>query len=592
MKKPHILCIAPYEGMYEIFCSVTALRNDVTCTVLRGDLEEGVQVAAKYMTDDIDAIISRGETANLLEKAFTVPVFHINFSSYDILRSIKAAQNISDKFVIIGSADIAKNARLLCDLLQYSNVRIETIGNIKETQVILQGAKNQGYFLVIGDKNTVNYAQRANMQHILIMSGLESIEEALDRAVYVTNNINDYMEQLSVLQRAMLHFPCDFVVMDDSEKIYYSTLSTDFAEGFLPLIKELIPGLYRSESIDLSKMYNGSHYMIEGSLFPVRTQRFALFQISHRPDLISCNSIRFYNKGEFDPPLYSLPWGHGKRITELVSTADQYGHLACPMLIAGEYGSEIDQLAVHIYQANSGFNAPLVSVNCTTISAREWTNLFENYNSPLFSKTSVLYFQNLESLSDEQLNILFTFLEDSGICLRSKVLMSFQQSSRKEFDCFYKHYLARLVSIVVLQVPPLREHPEDIWEISNLYINELSLKHGKQVIGLQPDAAEQLRTFSWPQNIAQLKQVLTAAVIATDTSYISSKDLNFIMNSTIPPKELAGNADCINIDFALTLREIEQEIVRHVLRLEGMNQSRTAKRLNISRSTLWRLLNE
>ena len=112
------------------------------------------------------------------------------------------------------------------------------------------------------------------------------------------------------------------------------------------------------------------------------------------------------------------------------------------------------------------------------------------------------------------------------------------------------------------------------------------------MIGLQPDAAEQLRTFSWPQNIAQLKQVLTAAVIATDTSYISSKDLNFIMNSTIPPKELAGNADCINIDFALTLREIEQEIVRHVLRLEGMNQSRTAKRLNISRSTLWRLLNE
>lgn len=60
MKKPHFLCITPYEGMREIFRNIAAIRSDFTCTILLGDYEQGVKIAKENFTDEIDAIISRG----------------------------------------------------------------------------------------------------------------------------------------------------------------------------------------------------------------------------------------------------------------------------------------------------------------------------------------------------------------------------------------------------------------------------------------------------------------------------------------------------------------------------------------------------
>ena len=65
-----------------------------------------------------------------------------------------------------------------------------------------------------------------------------------------------------------------------------------------------------------------------------------------------------------------------------------------------------------------------------------------------------------------------------------------------------------------------------------------------------------------------------------------------IISNIVFTSNLTGIINSTNIDYSLSLREIERQIVDYVLRVENMNQSRTAKRLNISRSTLWRMLNE
>ena len=65
-----------------------------------------------------------------------------------------------------------------------------------------------------------------------------------------------------------------------------------------------------------------------------------------------------------------------------------------------------------------------------------------------------------------------------------------------------------------------------------------------------------------------------------------------IISNIVFTSNLTGIINGTNIDYSLSLREIERQIVDYVLRVENMNQSRTAKRLNISRSTLWRMLNE
>ena len=65
-----------------------------------------------------------------------------------------------------------------------------------------------------------------------------------------------------------------------------------------------------------------------------------------------------------------------------------------------------------------------------------------------------------------------------------------------------------------------------------------------------------------------------------------------IISNIVFTSNLTGIINSTNIDYSLSLREIERQIVDYVLRVENMNQSRSAKLLNIRRSTLWRMLNE
>lgn len=101
----------------------------------------------------------------------------------------------------------------------------------------------------------------------------------------------------------------------------------------------------------------------------------------------------------------------------------------------------------------------------------------------------MLYIQNIDALPKPQLSKLFSYLEDTQIAGRKKLLLSFQMNSSHVFNQFYNENQHLLTPYFVLRIPPLREHAEDIWEISNLYINSLNLEYGKQIVGIQPEAA-------------------------------------------------------------------------------------------------------
>ena len=263
MKKPHFLCVAPYEGMREIFINLAALRSDVVCTVLMGDQIDGVKAASEHVGQNIDGIISRGETAALLSNAFSIPTFTITFSTYDILRAIKSAQSISDHFAIIGKSDITRSAQLLCNLLQYHDIGIETFSDIAETESIVRRCKKAGYSLIVGDINTVNHAKRLNMQHILIISGPESIEETLDRAIRFTESIRKIHEQELLLKEILLQLPCQLALFDSNEKIVHSTLD-DEAYSLLPVMHMNISGVLSDGKVEVIQKSDTACYTVCG----------------------------------------------------------------------------------------------------------------------------------------------------------------------------------------------------------------------------------------------------------------------------------------------------------------------------------------
>ncbi len=589
MKKPHFLCIAPYEGMREIFRNIAAIRSGFTCTILLGDYELGVKIAKENFTDDIDAIISRGETAQLLSNTFSVPIFKIKFSSYDILRALKAAQSISPRFVLIGRPSITKIGRTLCDLLQYSGVRIESIQSVEETEEILRKVRSEGYSLVVGDMRTVSYAQVLNMQSILIMSGVESIEDTLNHAMQTVTCMNAYAGQNMLLKRAFLCSSVPAAIRNPDGSFFVSSLDGE-ASALLARTLESTPDILEQDTVDLVKKRDGVYYAIHGQRILSNGQDHHLFQITPRENYRPSNAVNIYSKGDFNDPVYHLFWGHSPQILEFLETARRSAQLPAALLIVSEYGCEADQLATNLYLHSPCQNQPFLCVNCAKLSGGKLEEFFESDASPLYDMRGMVYFQNAGALPKEQIVKLLTYLEDAGIAGGQKKVLSFQMTSLRAFERFSSENRHLLSAYFTLRIPPLREHAEDIWEISNLYINSLNLEYGKQIVGIQPEAALQLKQFPWPQNLVQLKQTLRSALISADSAYISSGDLSFILNGAASTGNLGAGGDSAGIDFSRPLHEIEYQIVNHVLYLENNNQTRAARRLGISRSTLWRIL--
>ena len=121
----------------------------------------------------------------------------------------------------------------------------------------------------------------------------------------------------------------------------------------------------------------------------------------------------------------------------------------------------------------------------------------------------------------------------------------------------------------------------------SLYVNITNVAYKTHVTGFTSEAILRLQNYRWPRNINQLFQMIQELVVNSKTSYISDEEVKEKLLSATPKTSSSQN---IEIDFGKTLHEITNDIVMHVYKEENRNQSRTAKRLGISRSTLWRML--
>jgi len=120
-----------------------------------------------------------------------------------------------------------------------------------------------------------------------------------------------------------------------------------------------------------------------------------------------------------------------------------------------------------------------------------------------------------------------------------------------------------------------------------LYINAANVRNGTRVIGLTHDAMLTLQNRVWPRNADQLYQTIGELVINAKSSYISEEQVLSLLNRE---KRKTPAAPESSLDLNRPLEEIIHDVVLRVYEEENMNQTHTAKRLGISRSTLWRML--
>jgi DNA-binding NtrC family response regulator len=133
---------------------------------------------------------------------------------------------------------------------------------------------------------------------------------------------------------------------------------------------------------------------------------------------------------------------------------------------------------------------------------------------------------------------------------------------------------------VALQLPPLRERPEDVPVLASHFLERAA--RGTKVIGLEPEALERLIAHRWPGNVRELENTIEAATALAQGPRVTAADLRlgrFDAPRAAPPTEID-----------LTLAAFERACLQEALRRCEGDVRRAAKLLGIGRSTFYRKL--
>lgn len=590
MQTIRILAIAPYEGMADSIMEAANEWNNIEMTVKTGDLNAGKEITMEHVHKNYDVILSRGGTAALIRSSVELPVVDISISDYDILRAIKMSENYTGKFAIAGFPGITSYAQKLCDLLQY-DIDIMTFTSEEQAVSCLRSAQKNGCSLVLCDMTGFRAAKKLKLNSILITSGKESIRNAIQEAVKLVQSSLYVHKQKELFQNLLTCDDRDFLIYDPAGSLWFSSLSEDdmnlslmnfvqtYLKAFLKVSGQSVERQIRNKNFRLSN-YHLYHAQQKYTAIVI-TQKEALFTeqdtcliIRNKSDLIDADSMNYYSNSSY--------------MRKTATMLEQYAKNRFPVLILGEIGTGKDKAASQLYENGPFANAPFYTINCESMNERKWNQIINSENSPLNTLHSTIYIKNPGALSQSQCEKLISYLESTNLVKRSRILFSLVENSKDfpQTDAI-RDYLENHLSCLTLRIPPLRKHTDDIPNIAALYLHHLNLSLGKQIIGFEAEAMEEMTAFLWPKNLDQLQRILKELIIICPGPYISAAQVRQILD-----QETAVSTDKISgsLDLSLTLDEINYQIVQSVLADEKGNKEKTARRLGISRSTLWRML--
>ncbi|RME74472.1 MAG: sigma-54-dependent Fis family transcriptional regulator [Planctomycetota bacterium] len=164
------------------------------------------------------------------------------------------------------------------------------------------------------------------------------------------------------------------------------------------------------------------------------------------------------------------------------------------------------------------------------------------------------------------------------------------EQGRLRADLYYR------LGVIVIELPPLRERPEDIEPLALRAIAELGARLERRVRGIRPEALEALRRHRWPGNVRELRNVIESALVLAPGPWIELADLPPSVAVAAGTAASDGAAQALETNeiapLDATLKAVERRMILRALACAGGNKSRAAEMLGISRKRIYRKLEE
>nr|WP_042353779.1 sigma-54-dependent Fis family transcriptional regulator [Bacillus rubiinfantis] len=313
--------------------------------------------------------------------------------------------------------------------------------------------------------------------------------------------------------------------------------------------------------------------------------------------------------------------GKSKGIQRTIELARKVCSVKSTVLILGESGVGKEVFAKAIHDASESPEAPFISINCGAIPASLFESELFGYERGAFSgadakgkkgkielaKGGTLFLDEIGEMPLEmQVKILRVLQERKFyriggekeididfrvIAATNRDLQELMRQGQFREDLYYR------LNVVTLHLPSLRERHEDIIELTHYFLNHFSLLYKRPIQEFPMDVLQQMLQYDWPGNIRELRNTVERLVVFATDGVIKKEYLPFSTRHQQRSHQdniLPVNYDNETISHILPLQEEmdehEKKVLERALKLTNGNKLECARRLGITRATLYNRL--
>ena len=588
MSKVKILAVAPYEGMKDVIESIAAARDDIEVTTVVGNMERGAALVQHCDQSRYDVIISRGGTAKLIQEISSLPLIEIELTPYDIRNALSLVSGTNRRFAVAGFPSIVEATATLCDILNL-DIPSVIIHDGAEARRVLPQLKAQGVELLLCDMVGVEAAPAAELDAVLITSGVKGLEDALNKAASYFSSFNRAKLASAVYEAELQAQGESLVVLNAAGQILFSAPEPNVPPPLRKLLCRMLPAVLADGRVTVSRPAGSKEYAISANAILCNGDPCVSFRFrskGYRPP-VSTPGVRFYDSSEEDIRRVSRHYG-GPDAVE-VSRADKNAQSGLPGVVCGEKGTLPRAVAGYISLNGLLSERDCCVIDCAAVGAKGWAKLMGQSGLLAFRAGSTLLFDRLLDMPDRDLESLVDFLRSADLARQLRLVFVITTGIYPQREETVIHLLSEQLYCVCMRLPPLRERADSMAAVLDNCLTSVCADMGIKPPALDEAGRAQLLRYDWPRNYPQLYRVLTQLAADSRDGVISAEQTAAVLREE-KEKIVLRPRNRGDIDLSGTLEDIDYRVVMQILAEEGMNRSRTAKRLGISRATLWRIL--
>ncbi len=292
--------------------------------------------------------------------------------------------------------------------------------------------------------------------------------------------------------------------------------------------------------------------------------------------------------------------GSSKKMTEVFKTIHKVAATEANILILGENGTGKELVAREIHKLSTRKKELFISVDLGSINE----NLFESemfgHKKGAFTDAQTdrtgrfvaasggtLFLDEITNLSMNLQSKLLSVLQNrtvSPVGSDTTIPIDIRLISASNKDPFlltdhelFREDLLYRLNTIKIELPPLRERGDDILIIADFFLKKYAQKYNKGILKISSSGIESLLNHNWPGNVRELKHTVEKAVILSESEILQPEDFRI-------EKKEKNNWE---LGPSNKLSDVEKYTVKKVLDKHKGNLTKTAKELNISRTTLY-----